>query len=316
MDPDAAVARKAQHQHGLITRAQAREFGISDDSFDWRIRNGIWIPVHRGVVRLPGAPVTWQQDALAPCLAIPKATASHLAAGALWEIPDIVPRPEITVHGRHASLAGVHMHQAKQLSSRDRVWRSGIPVTSLPRTVIDLATILQPEPMRAVVVHLLAKRRLVLSILRTRLQELGTQGRRGAGDLDQMLQELQGRKRHVDSAAQRRLEKLLTWAWKRGLLPEPFFEFPVRLANGKWRFPDGAYPWHFTGVELVSYEHHATLEAFMKDLDRVLDLMEEDWWLVPLTDLHVRTEPIRVVNLIAKVIERQEVRRENRVSHG
>ena len=83
----------------------------------------------------------------------------------------------------------------------------------------------------------------------------------------------------------------------------------------RWRYPDGAYPWHFTGVELVSYEHHTTLEAFTKDLDRTLDLIEEDWWLVPLTDLHVRREPNRVVNLIAKVLARQEVRL-SRVSHG
>jgi hypothetical protein len=317
MDKEQAAGATAQRQHGLITRVQARELGISDDAIDWRVRNGIWQRVHRSVLRLPGAPATWQQGIMAACLAIPRSTASHRAAAALWEIPEITARPEITVLEHHAiRLDDVQVHRAATLDWGDRVWRSHIPVTSLGRTVIDLSSMLRPDQMEHIVDHLLAKRRISLSSLRGRLDALGTQGRRGAGALGEMLRERQGRERHVDSEAQRRLEKLVTGAARRGLLPRPYFEYPVQLLDGTWRYPDVGYPDHLTGVELLSYEHHATLAAFSRDVDRTLKLAAEDWLLIPLTDLHVRTDPDLVVNLIARVLARREVRRESRVSHG
>jgi hypothetical protein len=317
MDAEQAVGAKAQRQHGLITRAQARKLGISDDVIDWRVKTGAWERVQRGVLCLPGVPATWQQAVMAPCLAIPGATASHRAAAALWEIPEIASRPEITVLRWHAiRLEGVDVHRTERLDCRDRVWRSQIPVTSLPRTVIDLSSVLRPEQMEAVVAHVLAKRRVSLSVLRRRLAALGTQGRRGAGTLAEILVEQQGRERHVDSAAQRHLERLVTEAARRGLLPKPYFEYAVQLSDGTWRYPDVGYPDHLTGVELLSYEHHATLAAFARDVDRTLKLAVEDWFLIPLTDLHVRNDPEGVVELIARVLARREVRKKSRVVHG
>jgi Transcriptional regulator, AbiEi antitoxin len=317
MDPDQAVSARARLQHGLITRAQARELGISDDAVDWRMKNGVWQRVHRGVLRLPGAPVTWQQNVMAACLAIPGATASHRAAAGLWEIPEVAIRPEITILEHSAiRLDGVDMHRAERLDRRDRVWRGHIPVTSLPRTVIDLSSTLRPDQVEAVVRHVLAKRRVPLSVLHDRLEDLGTRGRRGAGVLAEMLLEQQGQKRHVDSGAQRRLEKLVTEAARHGRLPTPYFEYPVQLSDGTWRYPDVGYPDHSTGVELYSYEHHATLAAFAKDLDRNLEFIEEDWLLIPITDVHVRNQPDRLVDLIARVLARREVRRVRRGTHG
>src|SRR5712671_3290138 len=120
MDKEQAAGATAQQQHGLITRVQARELGISDDAIDWRVRNGIWQRVHRSVLRLPGAPATWQQGIMAACLAIPGSTASHRAAAALWDIPEIAPRPEITILKFSAvHFDGVVVHRAKRLDSPD-----------------------------------------------------------------------------------------------------------------------------------------------------------------------------------------------------
>src|SRR5439155_15492247 len=190
MDAEQAASALARRQHGLITRAQARELGISDDAIDWRVKTGSWERVQRGVLRLPGAPATWQQAIIAPCLAVPGATASHRAAAALWQIPEIASRPEITtLDRRRLRLPGVEVHRTERLDSRDRVWRDRIPVTSLSRTVIDLSSILRPEQMEAVVTHILAKRRVPLSVLRGRLADLGTKGRKGAGVLAGMLED-------------------------------------------------------------------------------------------------------------------------------
>jgi hypothetical protein len=84
----------------------------------------------------------------------------------------------------------------------------------------------------------------------------------------------------------------------------------------KRRYPDAGYPDHLTGVELLSYEHHASLPAFAHDLDRNLEFLEEEWFLIPITDLHVRNEPDRLVDLIAKVLGRREVRNVHRTQSG
>src|SRR3982074_2286935 len=75
-----------------------------------------------------------------------------------------------------------------------------------------------------------------------RLDALGTKGRRGAGDLFDMLEERKGRRRHVDSGLQRRFEAIALDGDKPGLFPEPHFEYAVLLANGRLRFPERRLP--------------------------------------------------------------------------
>jgi hypothetical protein len=123
----------------------------------------------------------------------------------------------------------------------DRAHRSGIPVTSLARTVIDVSLkvpMIAPE----LVNHVLAKRKVPLALLVDRLRAQGTRGRQGAADLLELREERRGRKRHVDSELQRRFEQIALDGYKSGVLPEPFFEYPVQLADGRWRYPDVAYP--------------------------------------------------------------------------
>src|SRR5260370_40812754 len=96
MDSEQAASTTARRQHGLITRAQAREIGISDDAVDWRLRNGLWQRVPRGVLRPPGAPSTGRQALMAARLAVPGATGSHRAGAALWGIPEMQCRAAVT----------------------------------------------------------------------------------------------------------------------------------------------------------------------------------------------------------------------------
>jgi hypothetical protein len=124
-----------------------------------------------------------------------------------------------------------------------------------------------------------------------------------------MLEERRGRKRHVDSELQRRFEHIALEGYKAGVLPEPFFEYPVQLANGRWRYPDVAYPPPVSvGFEAHSYEHHSTLEAFAADVERNLELFGEGWMIVPITGVQLR-DPPRLVALMARIIAAAEGRR-------
>ena len=238
--------------------------------------------------------------------------ASHRAAGVLWRLPDIEPSLEVTIpQCRKAELDGFAVHRTRLLQPVDRSHRSGIPVTSLARTVIDVSLEV-PRLAPGLVNHVLAKRKVPLDLLVNRLKAQGTQGRSGAAGLMEVLEERRGRKRHVDSELQRRFEEIAVRGYRAGLLPEPFFEYPVQLADGRWRYPDVAYPSPvLVGFEAQSYEHHSTLEAFAADVERDLELFGEGWIIVPITAVQVR-DPPRLVALMARIVEGAVARRSSR----
>jgi hypothetical protein len=294
----------AASQHGLISRGQALREGISPAEWRWVAGSDDWRRVYAGVYRRVGAPKTWEQALMAGCLS-GDAIASHRAAGVLWQLPDMEPRLEVTIpQRRKVLLKGFEVHRTCYLQPVDRGHRAGIPVTSLARTVID-ASLEAPEMAPALVDHVLARRRVPLALLMNRLEALGTTGRKGAGDLFHLLEERQGRSRHVDSGLQRRLERIALDAYKAGLLPEPFFEYPVQLSDGRWRYPDAAYPFVSVGFEAHSYRHHSTLTDWAADCERNMDLFGEGWLIVPVTEVQV-CNPVRLVSRMARIIAVRE----------
>jgi hypothetical protein len=241
---------------------------------------------------------------MAGCLTA-DAIASHRAAGVLWRLPQVEPRLEVIIpQSRRVVVKGIHVHHTRFLHRVDRTHLVGIPVTSLARTVIDVSLEV-PDIAPALIDHVLAKRRVPLALLFNRLHALGTRGRKGGGGLHALLEERRGRSRHVDSGLQRRLEKIALDGYKAGLLPQPYFEYPVQLSDGRWRYPDVGYPQVDTGFEAHSYEHHSTLTAFAGDAARNLELFGEGWMIVPVTEIQVR-DPVRLVGQMARIIAARE----------
>src|SRR2546429_3416280 len=81
MDAEHSVSLLAETQHGLITRRQALELGLSARAVDGRLASGQWEPVFRGVFRLAGTERTWRQRVEAGRLkAGPRAGAAPPAA--------------------------------------------------------------------------------------------------------------------------------------------------------------------------------------------------------------------------------------------
>ncbi|MEA2533536.1 MAG: hypothetical protein QOJ93_1347, partial [Actinomycetota bacterium] len=150
---------------------------------------------------------------MAGCLAV-DGIASHRAAGTLWQLPQIERRLEIVIpERRRATLKGFDVHRISSLQPVDRTRRSGIPVTSLARTVIDVSLEV-PRLAPVIVNHVLAARGVPLELLFNRLKAQGTRGRDGAAGLLDMLEERRGRKRHVDSEFQRQLEQIALDGYK------------------------------------------------------------------------------------------------------
>ena len=80
----------------------------------------------------------------------PGAVLSHRAAGALHRIHNS-ERLEVTVARPRRPLRAIHMHHSSCLPMDERTEVKGIPVTTCPRTLLDLATVLSKHQIERAV---------------------------------------------------------------------------------------------------------------------------------------------------------------------
>src|SRR4051812_45689353 len=142
-------------QHGLITRRQLQLTGLSDGGIDHWIRNGRLVAVRRGVYALGHAELRREGFVLAAVLyAGDDAVLSHRSAARLWGLrPWSGAFVELTVrshHGRDAP-SDLRIHRSTQLGDEEVTEEDGIPVTSVARTVLDLAAVVPAHHLRRAV---------------------------------------------------------------------------------------------------------------------------------------------------------------------
>ena len=136
------IERLSTGQHGLVTRRQLVELGLSSDAIKHRIARGRLRRLHRGVYSVGHLPLTPIVNARAATLACgPRSLVSHRSAAELWDLTATVGGGvDVTVVGSHSrTRAGITVHRATTMSRRDVTTRHGVPVTSPARTLVDLA---------------------------------------------------------------------------------------------------------------------------------------------------------------------------------
>jgi hypothetical protein len=138
----------ASRQYGAISRRQARAAGLTPDQIGGQLVARRWLVAVRGVYRVAGAPVTWQQCTMVACLAGPKGTvASHLTAAALFGLARPPKVPHVTVPARSSGrFQGAAVHKA-DLGRLDVCTVGPIPSTRLARTLVDCAALVSFEPL-------------------------------------------------------------------------------------------------------------------------------------------------------------------------
>lgn len=193
MVDESAVAAFAAANHSLLERGALRTLGMSEDAITTRLRHGVWVPVHPGVYRVAGAPVTWGQRLHAACLAAgPGAAVSHRAAVAWWGIDGgskgIV---EIAVPRRQwPRLAGIQqVHRATDLLDDHVVVRDGIRLTTPMRSLVDLGAVRPWWIVDRAYGHALGLGLATPTAMRRMLDELGRKGRSGVGVMRTVLAE-------------------------------------------------------------------------------------------------------------------------------
>jgi very-short-patch-repair endonuclease len=139
----------AARQFGVVTRAQLLEIGWSPSRIARERRALRLHRIHAGVYAVGHRAIADRGRWLAATLAC-DGVLSHHSAAALWELPvadNGLTRITATTERRRARIDA---HRA-DLHPRDRTVRHGIPVTTVARTLADLAHSLDDESLHRVV---------------------------------------------------------------------------------------------------------------------------------------------------------------------
>lgn len=295
---DRMMRAMAAGQHGLVSREQLRREGAGRQAVARRLSSPDWEPYTSRVLRLAGAPVTDRQRAMAATLdAGPGAVLSHRSAAALSGIAGFdlrvldVSRPRA---GQHRPTGLATLHQPLVLPASHRAVRNGIPVTSLARTVVDLAA--REHPGR---VERIAHAAVTLGLRWTALEAVlgDLPGRPGAALIRSLVAANNGL-RPLGSGLEATVLRLLRSAG----LPEPRRQVDVGGETWIGRV-DFLYGDERLIVE-VNGPHHEHPMQVRHDQRRTAALVAAGFRVLPLSEDLIRRRPDEVPRLVRQALER------------
>jgi very-short-patch-repair endonuclease len=290
----------ARRQHGVVSTRQLKTLGYGRNSASKANGVGRVHRIHRGVYRVGYRRLTWEGRCMAAVLAAapnPAArghapvVASYYAAAWLWDL--LRYRPEtvhVTVPSWRPARPAFVVHVA-DLAERDRGVREGIPVTSLTRTLLDLAAELRPERLASALQRAEERKLLDLGPLDELLGRVphhpGATALRGALDIY----------RPPTSFTRSDLEKRFLALVLEAGLPRPRTNFVV----GSHEL-DACWPERRFAVELDVYETHGSRRSFEEDRVRGEDLLLAGIAMVRITGPRLEREPRVVLARLARLL--------------
>ena len=153
----------------MVTRAQLLDAGLSPDQVHRWVKAGRLIAVHRGVYAVGHLPPSPHAQTMAALLACgPTAVLSHRSAAKLWGLIRYDGPIEVTAANTHRRR-GIIVHRHR-LTEADVTRHWGLPVTTVARTLADLAPVLAPAALTRAVNDARLARVLSLDDLPPRLR--------------------------------------------------------------------------------------------------------------------------------------------------
>ncbi len=265
---DAAVAERP-----VFHRSVARAAGLSDDQIRFRVRTGIWVAVLPGVYRHASVACTpaLMRDA-ALLWAGPTAVLSHRSAAAIWDLDVAEPAPEITVAGRSPRHSEVIVHRGR-LEAGHTTAALDTPCTTLPRTLVDLAAVVDPPVLEAAIERARHRRGLALSSVHATLDSVDGQRKPGVGRLRRVLDAIEG-----NAPCESMLEVKVARRLRASGLPEPVRQHWVRIFGERYRL-DFAWPEVRVALECDGRAFH----EFQRDRTKWRQLGASGWRVLPIT---------------------------------
>jgi hypothetical protein len=249
---EAKLAELARRSHGVVTRRQLLAAGITSDEIRHRRSLGALLREHPGVYRVGHRAPSVEARYLAAVLACGDgAVLSGRAAAHVWGLTKgRAPRPEVTAPGKRI-VQGVVTRRGRHIEATTH---RGIPITTVPRTLVDLAAVLPLDALarachEAGVIHDTTPRQVEAVLAkRPRINGAGRLRAVTSGDTKVTLSEL---------------ERAFLKRLREAGLPLPKTNKPAHGRRVDCRWPD-----HRLTVELDSYRYHRSRHAWEQDRRR------------------------------------------------
>lgn len=292
--PDLGLAKLADEQHGVVSYGQLAMLGLGRGAIEHRAHTGRLHRLHRGVYAVGRRTVPREGRWLAAVFACgPDALLSHRSAAALWGLLHDSRRTiDVTVAGgSRPGSRGLAVHNVRRLHHDDRARRDHIPVTSVSRTLLDVASVLPPRRLARAVEE---AERLWLFDLRT-LTELceRSNGKRGVRPLREAID----RYRPGAPVIRSDLERLFVEVCDRAGLPRPAMNLFVAGCE-----VDAAWLDRGLVVEVDGFEYHRTRGAFETDRRRDAALQREGLRVLRVTDRRLKDDPAGIAEDIRALL--------------
>jgi predicted transcriptional regulator of viral defense system len=298
---DRVVTDLAARQHGVVGRQQLEAAGLSPRMLRTRAGDGRLLVLHRGVYAVGHAQLRPEGRWLAAVLACgPGALLSHRSAAALHGLrPANASRIEVSTVWHRASSPGIRVHGRRRLAPEDGAVVRGVPVTTVERTLVDLAEVLRPEQLlQALGAAEEARSADVHAIERALARVRGRPGR-GHAAMRAALDEMRAR---GGDRTRSDMEELFLALVARAGLPRPRTNVWFPAPDGGGVEVDAVWRSERVAVELDSWRHHRGRDAFQRDRTKGNALTLEGWTVLRFTWADVRTRPAHVAATVTRAL--------------
>jgi very-short-patch-repair endonuclease len=252
------VAEVAAAQYGVVSFAQVRAVGLGRGAVEKAVRGERLIRLHTGVYAVGHRVLRVEGHRLAAVLACgDRAVLSHRSAAAHWGLlPTARAVVDVTTPRTRRRVPGIDLHRSRSLDARDTTTHQGIPITTVSRTLLDLAATIHASRLETALAQ---AERLQLYDLRAITDVLQrANGHRGKATLAQATA---GEPKLTRSELEQRFLALV----RKAGLPEPLSNHVLADLDHQRHEVDFYFPTENLVVETDGWDSHKTKAAFRSD---------------------------------------------------
>ncbi|MBA2348558.1 MAG: type IV toxin-antitoxin system AbiEi family antitoxin domain-containing protein [Solirubrobacterales bacterium] len=296
LGPDVTIAALASRQHGVVTRAQLLASGLTPGQIVRRTRRGQLHVLYRGVYAVGHRELPRRGRALAAAWSAgPRGLLFDVAAAALHGVRESsAARWDIALpqERRWTGQRGIRAHAVSTLLPEDITTVDGVPVTTLPRTVVDLAARHPARTVEKVLNEMVALDVYDQRALDTLLDRPYLRGTK-------QLRAILGRQQAGTTVTKSELEELLIALCDTYGIPRPRTNaWVIGLEVDAW------WPGTLLVVELDSARFHGSPAAFERDREKGNELVVGGYTLLRFTWRQLVDDPAWVARTIRTALAR------------
>lgn len=292
-----ALAQLIDRQHGVVSRKQLIAIGFDRSAVKRRLNRWALRPIHRGVYAVGQATLSQRGYWLAAVFAYgERAVLSHRSAAALWGLDGRRrSRVDVTSPSGRAGRPGIALHECK-LDPEDFTLVASIPVTSVARTLFDLAEVVRFRDLRGAWEEADRLRLLEVAAVE-RVVERGY-GRHALKPIRRLLAEAR-----TAIVVRSPLEERFTAFCHEHGLPEP----ATNVAVSGYEV-DALWSAQALVVELDGFAYHHHRAAFERDRARDATLIAAGYRVLRVTHRRLENEPASLVHQLRTLLDVPEVK--------